>query len=346
MRLTNGKTAETMKKHIILTLMAMAMALTASAQRIPSRIELKNNSIVTFAKEAVDSTRELPDVGIKIYPANGGGQSRDFLYSQIQNIEFYETKPTGENANRNTAAGAHLLEYPHLKEGSDQLLVVHSTQQYGITYSIEYDCSKKSQRWTAYEFHNGLPNNNVGRNDNFIPDPDIPSQYQTTSKDYSGSGYTRGHMCPSMDRQSSVEQNQQTFYMSNMHPQLSGHNSGIWNNLEQKVNAWGNNASFRDTLYVVKAGTIDNPDQVTGKTSSGLIIPKYFYMTILCLKDGQYKAIAFWTEHTNSTSATMSSSAITVRELEKRTGIDFFCNLPDDIEEAVETKLNKNDWGL
>ncbi len=334
-----------MKKIIsILTILLTVSA--AHAQRVPSKIVLKNNTTVNFVKEEVDSTRELPGVGIKVYP-KGTKVSQDFLYAQMEDIEFYEGTFDGYNANKNDVSGGHLLEYPHFTQGNDQLLVVHKTDQYGITYSLEWDCSKKTQRWTAYEFHNGLPDNNVGRNEGWMDDPDIPTAYQTHYDWYSNTGYSRGHMCMSNDRQSSIEQNRQTFYISNAMPQYQSHNGGIWNTIETKINTWGNTSTFRDTLYVVKGGTIRD-DQILETTTTGLVVPKYFFMAVLCLKDGNYKAIAFWTEHKNESGTGTSpiDYAISVKELEEKTGIDFFCNLPDDIEQEVEKAFNRTEWGL
>ncbi len=339
-------------KKIISILILMLTVTAANAQRVPSKIDLKNNTTVTFVKEEVDSTRELPGIGIKVYP-NGSKVSQDFLYSQISNIEFYEGVVNGNNVNRNTVEGGHLLEYPHFKEEGLQLIVKHSappTDDYpdlGLTYTLEWDCNKKSQRWTAYEFHNGVPDVITGRHGDWTDDDAIPSAYQTHSSQYS-STYSKGHMCPSNDRHTTVAQNKQTFYISNAHPQYQAHNGGLWGTLENRVHAWGANSSFRDTLYVVKAGTIDKDDQILEVTSTGLIVPKYFYMAVLCLKNGQYKAIAFWTEHTNQsiTGANPANYAISVDELEQRTGIDFFCNLPDDIEEEAEQDYTLADWGL
>ena len=149
----------------------------------------------------------------------------------------------------------------------------------------------------------------------------------------------------SSDRQASTDQNKQTFYISNAHPQYQKHNGGLWNTLEDKVQSWGNNTSLRDTLYVVKAGTIED-DQVLAPTSTGLVVPKYFYMAVLRVKNDQYKALAFWTEHTNTsiTKANWKDYAITIDELEEKTGIDFFCNLPDDIEDEVEKNLDTGLW--
>ena len=126
---------------------------------------------------------------------------------------------------------------------------------------------------------------------------------------------------------------------------------------------YDDNDNFRDTLYVCKGATIANVT-INGSTSSGiipysevqskfgvsltgtLVIPRYWYMAVLRLKNGQYEAMAFWTEQINSScsTTTLQSCMITIDELERRTGIDFFCNLPDDIEEEVESTLNTSIW--
>lgn len=278
---------------------------------------------------------------------------------QVQIVDQWEDEggesPTIDpnNVNRNivtTTGNPEIwrMEFPKVKGDNTNLVISHSTQDYGITYSLEWDCSKKSQRWTCYEFHNGLPNNNVGRNGSWTDDPDIPEIYRTHDSDFKGTGFSRGHMCMSNDRQSSIEQNKQTFFISNAHPQYQKHNGGLWQTLENKVTGWGNDTSFRDTLYVVKAGTIDASSQILTTTSTGLLVPKYFYMAVLCVKNHQYKAIAFWTEHQNVsiTKANAKDYAISIDELEQRTGLDFFCNLPDDIEKEVEATVNTSAWGM
>lgn len=254
------------------------------------------------------------------------------------------------NVNKNTtmlSKGAWRLEMPHLKGGDMNLFIQKSTSLYGVTYSLEWDCTKKASRWVAFQMHDGLPDNNVGRNDGWQTDSDIPSAYQTTSSDYSGTGFSRGHMCASSDRQSSIEQNHQTFIMSNIMPQYQNHNGGQWLEMENVVQKWGYSSTYRDTLYVVKGGTIDSDANILKTTSTGLIVPKYFFMAILCYKNGQYKAVAFWTEHVNTNLASTTAPkdyAISIDELEEKTGIDFFCNLPDDIETEVEKSYNASDW--
>ena len=257
--------------------------------------------------------------------------------------------PTNTNKNSTQQAPeAWRLEFPRRSASNRSIVVSHGTEDYGLTYSLEWDCDKRANRWSCYQLHNGNSMKNTSRNDSFTEDPDIPAAYQTHNADYSGTGFSRGHLCPSGDRLCSVEQNKQTFYLSNMMPQYSQHNEGLWANLESLVRNKWNQSYYRDTLYIVKAATIDNADQILMRTNTGLIVPKYFYMAVLAVKNGKYKAIGLWTEHKNEsdTNKNYTTYAISIRELEQRTGIDFFCNLPDEVEEQVETTLSLSAWGL
>jgi endonuclease G len=265
---------------------------------------------------------------------------------------------TSTNANANIATSTNVvrrLEFPHLSKGNN-IVLVHTTSEYGINYSVEWDCIKKSQRWTVYEMYNSNSVSNWKRSDwydtewngdPFQEDPNLPVGYRTTLDMYRGSGYNRGHLCPSADRLENQEANEQTFYLSNMQPQKYNFNGKLWAVMEQQVRNW-NKASFRDTLYVVKGGTIDKANQVLGYTASGLLIPKYFFMAILCKNTEGYKALAFWAEHIDEdhSSDALVNYAISIDKLESLTGIDFFCNLPDDIENKVEANTYPASWGL
>ena len=139
---------------------------------------------------------------------------------------------------------------------------------------------------------------------------------------------------------------------SNMQPQYNSLNAFRWSDMEAKVRSW-NRDSFRDTLYVVKGGTIDGRDNVFDFLTHddyGVLIPKYFFMAILCVKNGKYKALGFWIEHKPSYSQAEQKSikqyAISIDELEQRTGIDFFCNLDDEIEEATEKATDVSAWSF
>ncbi len=349
-----------MKKRIAYLLFSL-MSLGAMAQNGSVKITLRSGDVIAYSDTDYDSVRIVKNlslndnfsVGVKVYLTDK--KSVDYIATKAEINTPEPPQPEDNNKNRNKYRGK-LLEYPHLSTDSVMnLLIVKETSDYGITYSLEWDCNKKANRWTAYEMYDANSVSNVTRKDDFKEDPEIPYQYRTKLSDYSGSGFSRGHLCPSSDRLCSREQNSQTFYLSNMQPQWQAHNGGLWNNLEALVRKW-NTSSFRDTLYVVKAATIDDAN-IKQYTSSGLIVPKYFYMAILRVKNHKYKAIGLWTKHENEsdTNKNYGDYAITIDELEKRTGIDFFCNLPDDIEDKVESELEIElkagelqvvDWGI
>ena len=285
-----------------------------------------------------------------------------FSCSESDNLPKPNTDDkTAVNTNANpTTANANYgrYEFPHIKTSGNNLVIIHSTPAYGINYSVEWDCDKKAQRWSCYEMDASNSVVNWKRSqwestswggDPFQENPDIPQAYRTTLADYRGSGYDRGHICPSADRQNSQDANEQTYYLSNMQPQVHGFNAGVWENMESQLrNVW-NASSYRDILYVCKGGTIDNASQIAGYAKNKLIVPKYFFAAILAVKNGQYKAIGLWFEHKSNTDKNLSNYVVSIDELEKLTGIDFFCNLPDSIENKVESATKAemlSDWGL
>ena len=252
------------------------------------------------------------------------------------------------------------LEMPRLNGGAHDLLVVHTVGGGTVNYCMEYDCMLRAGRWTAYRWYKGWSSNEANwnrsdwkktewRGDPFQPDPLIPQNCRTTLDDHKNNGHDRGHMLGSADRLNSKDANEQTFYLSNMHPQLAGFNqTGIWYNLEERLRKVYDKDNFRDTLYVVKGGTIGQGQYTLGKNN--LPVPKYFYMAILCknseASQGGYKAIAFWMEHKANQDTNYAAYAVSIDELERKTGIDFFCNLPDELERQVESNLVLGAWGL
>jgi len=248
------------------------------------------------------------------------------------------------------------IEVPALKSGN--LFIQHSTKVQSVsdsvmTYCLEYDTQANHSRWVAFRFDAATRAKNVGRQDAFQEDPDLPVQYCHGFNGF-GTGYDRGHLCASADRLYSASANEQTFYMTNMSPQMSRFNQDYWVGFEGKVQDWGRSASFADTLYVVKGGTIAG-GQTLGTRSryNGIevVVPKYYFMAILQCKNNAYKAIGFWMEHKDygikdPSNAELATKIVSIDELEENTGIDFFHNLPDAVEEAVESTVIRSAWGF
>lgn len=281
--------------------------------------------------------------------------------------------PTGnKNANSTkVCAYADRLEFPKLSNNGHSIIIVHKTDDMydaqGINFVTEWDYQLGSQRWSCYQMHRsnggweGKWNryDNTSLNPSYLTDPDnkekrkypwdadLDLQYYTPIDNYYRSGYDHGHICPAGDRSYSFLADKQTFYMTNMQPQRNKFNAGHWAKLEGQVRNWAG-ADGVENLYVCKGATIDKNEYIIEKINGSLIVPKYFFCALLLKNSLGYKTIAFWmeNENVNLSKENLGKFAISVDELEHRTGIDFFCNLPDNIEEDREARRDLNAWGL
>ena len=260
------------------------------------------------------------------------------------------TEVVTNNTNSNLKdlhTATHRLEFPKLKGGHSTILT-HKLSSGEINYSVEWDIEKMSNRWTCYQIYASNAKKTVKRKsqqsaDLYPMDPLWPSNAFFSYDPYRGSGYDHGHLCPSQDRVNSRESNDQTFYLSNMQPQVHGFNAGIWEVMERKLRTYITYTSgSKDTLFICRGGTIDKQDQFTYKNK--FIVPTYFFSAALMKYkvrgqgDWQYKAIGFWFKHEDNNGTSLKPYIISIKELEEKTGIDFFCNLPDNIEREVESK--------
>ena len=121
-----------------------------------------------------------------------------------------------------------------------------------------------------------------------------------------------------------------------------------WYRIEDRTRTW---AAKADTLYVCKGGIVDSNSKTIGSGKNKIPVPSYFFVALLSKKGSTYSAIGFYMKHESSYSSQqpLSNYAMNITELEKVTGYDFFCNLPDDIEREVEnleeTKM-LDDWSV
>ena len=179
--------------------------------------------------------------------------------------------------------------------------------------------------------------------DPFQPNPDLPERYVMNDREIWNSGgterFVRGHIVASYDRVYSQDANEQTFYYSNISPMYSRFNTGAWSDCEGLVQGWGRNNSFCDTLYIVKGATIREGEYRTVGICP--TVPNYYFMALLCLKNNTYKSIGLLFKHINGTSQTEVCS---IDFLERFTGIDFFCNIPDKVENTIERQYNTGLW--
>lgn len=262
-------------------------------------------------------------------PTNGGGEDSGGDH----------TPPNGGTI----AQGEHifgnpsLLEVPRLMGGSNMYFVTFNTSDNKPNYSVEYDVDKRHARWVAYSWDEHTARDVTSRSDAWAWDPIIPERYSTDQM-FRGSGFSRGHLVASNDRQYSVEANRQTFYYCNMSPQRQEHNGGVWLQLEDLLQKWARTDDLKyDALYVAKGGTIADGQIEDTRVAGKIVVPKYYWVAVLMKRGNEYFSIGFWTEHLKPQRVNnIKILTRSIDELEALTGIDLFANLDDAIEVEVE----------
>jgi endonuclease G len=206
-------------------------------------------------------------------------------------------------------------------------------------FTISYNEENEQPAWVAYILtKEDVQSGNEERSENFRPDKNI-STGSATLKDYSGSGYDRGHMAPAADMKWSQIAMSESFLLSNMSPQEQGFNRGIWSKLEAKVRTW---AIQNDSILVITGPVIKGIKKYIGENRVG--VPGYYFKVIADISAPSYKVIAFLLENRSSTGDIMRF-AVTIDSLEKATGYDFFPYLPDKkMAENMEKTIYPGLW--
>ncbi len=199
-------------------------------------------------------------------------------------------------------------------------------------YSLSYNEDHEQAEWVYYKITKG----NAGRTDDFRIDAKV-STGSATLADYKGSGYDRGHLCPAAAMKVNHEAMSQTFYMSNMSPQKPYFNRGIWKNLEALVRNWG----YSIETHVVTGPIFRDNKGVIG--SNQVTVPGYYYKVVY--QPDKKRMIGFILANQKTSIKTFDSFIFPVDSIETLTGIDFFHQLEDKLENKLErTSADISSW--
>ena len=204
-------------------------------------------------------------------------------------------------------------------------------------YIFSYSESHEQSEWVAYYLDVDDINSTHFDRPFFTQDPLVKSA-SADWRNYKKSGYDKGHLCPAGDRKESYKSFQETFFTSNISPQEHEFNSGLWNRLEEKIRYW---STAKKGLYVVTGGVLTDDLKTIGKEK--VSVPNYFYKVLLS-KDGT-QMIGFLVPHENSNQP-LYEFVVSVDEIEKMTGIDFYPNLSDEIENQLESQSDYKKWSF
>ena len=301
----------------------------------------KNNVVLKYEVNATESTRSLKIV------LDNGVKWTDCAFEQAATGQHPDDDPDGSSGQGNvdlTKTG--WLELPAMDDPALGYYS-HSFKMDGKSYrNYSFGWSQKDRvaLWVAYPLCKLYTNGNVGRTDAWALDPLLGEDSAAPFGGYAGS-YARGHQVPSADRQCCYDANAQTFYGTNMTPQLNDHNEGIWADLEGKVRGWANTS---DTTYVVTGVTVSaSSKKERDSYGNSLTIPDAYFKAVLKYNKAStfapWTAAAFYLEHRAYSGSITKSHSMSIDELEEITGIDFFVNLPAKVGEEQAAKLEAAD---
>ena len=204
-------------------------------------------------------------------------------------------------------------------------------------YTLSYSEPHEQAEWVTYELKKSHLTNDDRKRPYFIEDPKVSSK-SADWRNYRGSGYDRGHLCPAGDRRFSEQAYNETFYTSNISPQDKKFNAGVWNRLEQQVRNW---CRLYGDLIVVTGGVLGEGLEEIG--DEDVDVPRAFYKIILRKEGEQTKVLAFLMDARES-EAPLNSFLVPIDSLEAKTGLDFFRKQPQSWQEKVEETVDLTDW--
>ena len=252
-------------------------------------------------------------------------------------------------------------ELPSATKNKDLYTAYHTSngrRNYSVCFSRKHRCPV----WVASPMHRSYKGS-IKRSDNYAFDPKLPVEIQPLLKRSYGE-YTRGHILGSAERTATQELNDQVFYVTNIAPQLrEGFNArgGVWNNLE----SFTDRHICRDTLYVVTGAIFDDYTDHSGREvkasttinkndGKSVAVPTAFYKVLLRTKSGssgksvyecsasELKCAAFIVGHYSASRRTAKSDMMSVKELERLTGLNFFAG----VKNAPKSQAVAEEWGL
>lgn len=338
----------------------------SSVTTLPGRVPENGMTFYIYASENTTTSARSGEVSIKF----ASGKTFVLPFSQ---------REESDHAEYNRAWG----EQPAYKEGTGLIHKTYYTTLSGQSskvrnYSVCYDTRKLVSLWVAYPIHATYMASGASRTDAWafddavsskpaqgesyrdnltyvITQPEIPqSQQQNIIEGSYGYGYNRGHMLPSATRYNTWMTNAQTFYATNMFPQNGALNSGRWGELE----GYARNAKCVDTLYCVVGTLYEGGAEVISSRGRMITVPTHCYKLLLRTKSGntgksiseitdasELISIGFvWENSYEGNSVVVRNAAVSISDIEERSGFEFFRELNPAIAEQVKSQNNYDEW--
>lgn len=238
---------------------------------------------------------------------------------------------TRDNASQSSCYDS--LEYVITKSNLPEEIIRYK----GMT--VSFNPELHIPNWVAWELTGEEAEGTEPRAQNFQADDRINGCADPW--DYSYSGYDRGHMAPAGDMKWDRDAMRESFYMTNVCPQVKSLNTGAWKRLETKCRTWAQ----ADSAIVIVCGPVLT-DTITETIGDGRVaVPKRFFKVILSPYANPPRGIGFIMDN-GYVKGGMQQAAVSIDEVEAATGHNFFSSLPDEIESEVESQCRFHNWSI
>lgn len=204
-------------------------------------------------------------------------------------------------------------------------------------FDVSFNPRMHQPNWVAWELTGRETEGREARENKFYNDPDVDGCAETW--DYNYSGYDRGHMAPAGDMKWSKEAMHCSFSMANICPQAKSLNTGTWKRIEEKCRVWAK----ADSAIVIVCGPVLNDPIRDFIGDSRVAVPKRFFKVVLSPYSDPVRGIGFVMDN-DRVEGGMQKAAVSINEVERITGHDFFSELPDSIENIVEQQCDYHYW--
>lgn len=223
------------------------------------------------------------------------------------------------------------LDYAKVPTGTPEQIIDYEG------FRVSFNKENRTPNWVAWELLGSETEGAQERYNTFWQDETVDGCPVTY--DYSNSGYDRGHLCPAADQKWSRKAMIDCFSLANIAPQDHALNAGAWQTLEKKERQWAQ----RDSAIVIIAGPIYEKSDKKRIGQNKVRVPSAFYKVIIAPYLDEPRGIGFVYPNMSSP-GNMKDYAMSIDEVEELTGIDFFYNLPDDLEQRIESVTSFKDW--
>ncbi|MEM6804859.1 MAG: DNA/RNA non-specific endonuclease [Bacteroidota bacterium] len=219
-------------------------------------------------------------------------------------------------------------------------------------FSLVYDEQHEQAKWVAHILLPDVIKGNVPRSNDFREDPKVKTgtaeekdyflkyPQEDGSFKYDGFGYDRGHLAPSADFRWSGTALSESYYYSNMSPQVAELNRGTWAELESMLRGYMYRHS-NTQLYIVSGPVLNDKLPKIERSINGVSIPKFYFKVVLDLNN--QRGIAFLIPN-KEIKHPIETMAVSIDQIEKITGLNFFANLPGNLENVIEGQTAVKDW--